>query len=111
MNATSIANRDGSPTDASAARCPADDRDGTLQRRKQSAQPNEKQPISGRKPGPLGGLAPKHVQLMPQHCDLGFQLRLRAEGRREDMNEQPEEVDHRQYPSPSRPLIQRVQRG
>jgi hypothetical protein len=29
---------------------------------------------------------------------LGFQLRLRAEGRREDMNEQSEEVEHLPLP-------------
>jgi hypothetical protein len=40
----------------------------------------------------------KHIQLMPQHCDLGFQLRLRPEGRNQHVEKQPEEVEHRPLP-------------
>jgi hypothetical protein len=32
---------------------------------------------------------------MPQHCNLGFQLRLRAEGRSQYVDEQLKEVEHR----------------
>src|ERR1700716_3034159 len=75
-----------------------DDRDGAPQRRKQPPQPDKKQPVSGRQPGLRGSLSTKHVQLMPQQRDLGFQLRLRPEGRGQNVEEQPKEVEHRALP-------------
>jgi hypothetical protein len=82
------------------------DRDGAPQRRKQSAQPNEKQPVGGCQPRPRGSLSAKHVQLMPQHRNLGLQLRLRPERRGQHVHKQPEEVEHQAYPSLSRRMIQ-----
>jgi hypothetical protein len=58
-----------------------DDRESAPQRWKQPAQPNEEQAIGCRQPKPRGSLSPKHVQLMTQNCDLGFQPHLRPEGR------------------------------
>ena len=75
-----------------------DDRDGIPQRRKQPAQPDEEQPVGRRQPGPRRSLPVKHIQLMPQHCDLGFQLRLRPEGRSQHVEKQPEEVEHHALP-------------
>jgi hypothetical protein len=56
-----------------------DNHDGIPQRRKQPAQPNKEQSVSCRQPGPRGSPSSKHVQLMSQQGDLGFQLHLRAE--------------------------------
>ena len=36
-----------------------------------------------------GAWRSKHVQLMPSQRDLGFQLRLRPEGRGQNVEEQP----------------------
>jgi hypothetical protein len=63
------------------------DGDGAPQRRKQPAQPHEEKPISCSQPRPRY-LPAEHIQLMSQHCNLGFQPRLRAEGRRQCVKEQ-----------------------
>ena len=52
-------------------------------------QPDEEQSVRCREPGPAGSLAPQHIQLMPQQGDLGFQPRLRPEGRSQYVDQQP----------------------
>jgi hypothetical protein len=58
----------------------ARDGDGAPRRRKQPARPHEEQPVGRRRPRSRC-LPAKHIQLMPQHGDLGFQLRLRPQWR------------------------------
>jgi hypothetical protein len=104
--ATSIASGVEGPCGASAVPCRAARFDVAPERWKQPAQPNERQPVSRRKPWPRASLPSKHIQLMPQHRDLGFQLCLRPQRCGQCVKEQPEEVEHSAYASPSRCLIQ-----
>src|SRR5260370_42377087 len=54
----------------------------------------------------LRGTAPaQHVQLMPQHDDLGLQPRLRLERRDHDMENQTQERDHCESACPILPLM------
>ena len=48
---------------------------------------HQEQPVGHRQPRP-GSLPVKHIQLVSQHCDLGFQMRLRPEGRSQCVDEQ-----------------------
>src|SRR6266850_2612102 len=62
---------------------PSDDRlwldngDGVQQRRKQAIEPDEDQSVGDRESRLRGNAPAQHVQLMPQHNDLGLQPYLR----------------------------------
>jgi len=79
---------------------PSDDRLGLDNRcdvqhqRKQPIEPNEEQSIGCRQSKFRRNAPAQHVQLMPQHDDLGFQPCLRLERRDHDVEDQAQERDH-----------------
>ena len=61
--------------------------------RKQAIKPDEKQSVGYRQLRLRGNAPAQHVQLMPQHHDLGFQSRLRLKRRDQDVEEQDQELE------------------
>jgi hypothetical protein len=57
-------------------------------------EPDEEQSVGHRQLRLRGNAPAQHVQLMPQHHDLGFQPRLRLERRDQDVKEQDQKPDH-----------------
>ena len=88
------------PVQSKARPMPPDDRlwldngDGVQHRRKQAIEPDEEQSVGHRQFRLRGNPPAQHVQLMPQHDDLGFQPRLRLERRDHDVEKQAQERDH-----------------
>src|SRR5712664_4792479 len=72
-----------------------DNRDSVQHRRKQAIEPDKEQSVRHRQLRLRGYALTQHVQLMPQHDDLGFQPRLRLERRDRDVKKQAQERDHR----------------
>jgi hypothetical protein len=57
-------------------------------------EPNEEQSVCHRQPRLRGHAPKKHIQLMSQQNDLGFQSCLRFEWRDQNVREQDQEPDH-----------------
>src|SRR5260370_31559721 len=72
-----------------------DNRDSVQHRRKQAIEPDKEQSVRHRQLRLRGYALTQHVQLMPQHDDVGFQARLRLERRDHDVKKQAQERDHR----------------
>src|SRR5829696_2336033 len=67
---------------------------GVQHRWEQPIEPDEEQSVGYRQLRLRRNAPTQHVQLMPQHDDLGFQPCLRLERRDHDVEDQAQERDH-----------------